>query len=106
MNCATPHPRLPSPGFLAPLQWKLEEPSARSDASAHDVPSRVFSEIKITEDKDAVVKDNEAMTMDEQPKIGEKNADAREENFEKHDFVARKRRSYGGRILPQYVFAT
>merc|ERR1712130_1095984 len=39
--------------------------------------------------KDALVEDTEAMTTDERSEIEEKVADALEENFEKHDFVAR-----------------
>merc|ERR1719500_2355882 len=39
--------------------------------------------------KDALVEDTEAMTTDERSEIEEKVADALEENFGKHDFVAR-----------------
>merc|ERR1712192_68259 len=49
----------------------------------------VDMEIKTTDDKDALVEDTEAMTTDEKSEIEEKVADALEENFEKHDVVAR-----------------
>ena len=39
--------------------------------------------------KDALVEDTEAMTTDEKSEIEEKVADALEENFDKHDMVAR-----------------
>merc|ERR1711934_1084367 len=39
--------------------------------------------------KDAIVEDTEAMTTDEKSEIEEKVADALEENFDKHDMVAR-----------------
>merc|ERR1719376_406912 len=42
-----------------------------------------------TDVKDALVEDTEAMTTDEKSEIEEKDADALEENFEKHDVVAR-----------------
>ena len=46
-------------------------------------------ETKTTDTKDALVEDTEAMTTDEKSEIEEKVADALEENFEKHDVVAR-----------------
>merc|ERR1719339_516869 len=46
-------------------------------------------ETKTTDAKDALVEDTEAMTTDEKSEIEEKVADALEENFEKHDVVAR-----------------
>ena len=46
-------------------------------------------ETKTTDVKDALVEDTEAMTTDEKSEIDEKVADALEENFEKHDVVAR-----------------
>merc|ERR1711887_55586 len=49
----------------------------------------VDMETKTADDKDALVEDTEAMTTDERSEIEEKVADALEENFEKHDFVAR-----------------
>merc|ERR1712192_10207 len=49
----------------------------------------VDMEIKTTDDKDALVEDTEAMTTDEKSEVEEKVADALEENFEKHDVVAR-----------------
>merc|ERR1711909_143335 len=49
----------------------------------------VDMETKTGDDKDALVEDTEAMTTDERSEIEEKVADAPEENFEKHDFVAR-----------------
>merc|ERR1711936_1071889 len=49
----------------------------------------VDMETKTTDVKDASVEDTEAMTTDEKSEIEEKVADALEENFEKHDFVAR-----------------
>merc|ERR1712002_89764 len=49
----------------------------------------VDMETKTTDVKDALVEDTEAMTTDEKSEIEEKVADALEENFEKHDFVAR-----------------
>merc|ERR1719431_2056643 len=49
----------------------------------------VDMETKTGDDKDALVEDTEAMTTDERSEIEEKVADALEENFEKHDFVAR-----------------
>jgi len=49
----------------------------------------VDMETKTTEVKDALVEDTEAMTTDEKSEIEEKVADALEENFEKHDVVAR-----------------
>ena len=49
----------------------------------------VDMETKITNVKVALVEDTEAMTTDEKSEIEEKVADALEENFEKHDFVAR-----------------
>merc|ERR1711971_86247 len=49
----------------------------------------VDMETKTTDDKDALVEDTEAMTTDEKSEIEEKVADAFEENFEKHDAVAK-----------------
>merc|ERR1712212_951382 len=49
----------------------------------------VDMENKPTDVKDALVEDTEAMTTDEKSEIEEKVADALEENFEKHDVVAR-----------------
>jgi len=49
----------------------------------------VDMESKPTDVKDALVEDTEAMTTDEKSEIEEKVADALEENFEKHDVVAR-----------------
>merc|ERR1711942_586536 len=49
----------------------------------------VDMETKISDDKDVLVEDTEAMTTDEKSEIEEKVADALEENFEKHDIVAR-----------------
>merc|ERR1712126_773304 len=49
----------------------------------------VDMETKASDDKDALVEDTEAMTTDEKSEIEEKVADALEENFEKHDIVAR-----------------
>merc|ERR1712055_296262 len=49
----------------------------------------VDMEIKTTDVKDALVEDTEAMTTDEKFEIEEKVADALEENFEKHDAVAK-----------------
>merc|ERR1712112_788721 len=49
----------------------------------------VDMEIKTTDVKDTLVEDTEAMTTDEKSEIEEKVADALEENFEKHDIVAR-----------------
>merc|ERR1712055_410620 len=49
----------------------------------------VDMETKTADDKDTLVEDTEAMTTDERSEIEEKVADALEENFEKHDFVAR-----------------
>merc|ERR1712212_718923 len=49
----------------------------------------VDMETKPTDVKDALVEDTEAMTTDEKSEIEEKVADALEENFEKHDVVAR-----------------
>merc|ERR1712112_82524 len=49
----------------------------------------VDMEIKASDNKDALVEDTEAMTTDEKSEIEEKVADALEENFEKHDIVAR-----------------
>merc|ERR1719427_946244 len=49
----------------------------------------VDMETKSTDVKDALVEDTEAMTTDEKSEIEEKVADALEENFEKHDVVAR-----------------
>jgi len=49
----------------------------------------VDMETKTTDAKDALVEDTEAMTTDEKSEIEEKVADALEENFEKHDVVAR-----------------
>merc|ERR1740116_408075 len=49
----------------------------------------VDMETKTTDVKDALVEDTEAMTTDEKSEIEEKVADALEENFEKHDVVAR-----------------
>merc|ERR1711934_1038630 len=49
----------------------------------------VDMETKTTDVKDALVEDTEAMTTDEKSEIEEKVANALEENFEKHDFVAR-----------------
>merc|ERR1711874_43033 len=46
-------------------------------------------ENKSADGKDALVEDTEAMTTDEKSEIEEKVADALEENFEKHDMVAR-----------------
>jgi len=46
-------------------------------------------ESKTTDDKDVLVEDTEAMTTDEKSEIEEKVADALEENFEKHDVVAK-----------------
>merc|ERR1719180_387683 len=43
----------------------------------------------MSDDKDALVEDTEAMTTDEKSEIEEKVADALEDNFEKHDVVAR-----------------
>merc|ERR1719260_674401 len=48
----------------------------------------VNMETNTADDKDALVEDTEAMTTDERSEIEEKVADALEENFEKHDFVA------------------
>merc|ERR1711970_1589484 len=45
--------------------------------------------VDMSDDKDALVEDTEAMTTDEKSEIEEKVADALEENFEKHDVVAR-----------------
>jgi len=49
----------------------------------------VDMETKTTDVKDTLVEDTEAMTTDEKSEIEEKVADALEENFEKHDIVAR-----------------
>merc|ERR1712210_127096 len=49
----------------------------------------VDMETKTTDVKDALVEDTEAMTTDERSEIEEKVADALEENFDKHDMVAR-----------------
>merc|ERR1712183_636729 len=49
----------------------------------------VDMETKNTDVKDALVEDTEAMTTDEKSEIEEKVADALEENFEKHDIVAK-----------------
>merc|ERR1712210_93362 len=49
----------------------------------------VDMETKTTDVKDALVEDSEAMTTDEKSEIEEKVADAFEENFDKHDMVAR-----------------
>ena len=49
----------------------------------------VDMENKSADGKDALVEDTEAMTTDEKSEIEEKVADALEENFEKHDMVAR-----------------
>merc|ERR1719234_811847 len=49
----------------------------------------VDMETKTTDAKDVLVEDTEAMTTDEKFEIEEKVADALEENFEKHDVVAR-----------------
>merc|ERR1719242_1197798 len=49
----------------------------------------VDMETKTTDVKDALVEDTEAMTTDEKSEIEEKVADALEENFDKHDMVAR-----------------
>merc|ERR1712142_1149812 len=49
----------------------------------------VDMETKPTDVKDALVEDTEAMTTDEKSEIEEKVGDALEENFEKHDVVAR-----------------
>jgi len=49
----------------------------------------VDMEMKTTDVKDTLVEDTEAMTTDEKSEIEEKVADALEENFEKHDIVAR-----------------
>merc|ERR1711990_316505 len=49
----------------------------------------VDMESKPTDVKDALVEDTEAMTTDEKSEIEEKVADALEENYEKHDVVAR-----------------
>merc|ERR1712112_579310 len=49
----------------------------------------VDMEMKTTDVKDTLVEDTEAMTTDEKSEIDEKVADALEENFEKHDIVAR-----------------
>merc|ERR1719173_14742 len=49
----------------------------------------VDMETKTTDDKDVLVEDTEAMTTDEKSEIEEKVADALEENFEKHDAVAK-----------------
>ena len=49
----------------------------------------VDMETKPTDVKDALVEDTEAMTTDEKSEIEEKVADALEENFEKHDIVAK-----------------
>merc|ERR1712192_203861 len=45
--------------------------------------------VDMSDDKDALVEDTEAMTTDEKSEIEEKVADALEDNFEKHDVVAR-----------------
>merc|ERR1712112_137426 len=49
----------------------------------------VDMEMKTTDVKDTLVEDTEAMTTGEKSEIEEKVADALEENFEKHDIVAR-----------------
>jgi len=49
----------------------------------------VDMETKTNNVKDALVEDTEAMTTDEKSEIEEKVADALEENYEKHDVVAR-----------------
>jgi len=49
----------------------------------------VDMETKNNDVKDALVEDTEAMTTDEKSEIEEKVADALEENYEKHDVVAR-----------------
>jgi len=49
----------------------------------------VDMETKATDAKDVLVEDTEAMTTDEKFEIEEKVADALEENFEKHDAVAK-----------------
>merc|ERR1712198_380747 len=49
----------------------------------------VDMETKTADVKDALVEDTEAMTTDEKFEIEEKVADALEENFEKHDIVAK-----------------
>merc|ERR1712181_18541 len=49
----------------------------------------VDMETKTTDAKDVLVEDTEAMTTDEKFEIEEKDADALEENFEKHDAVAK-----------------
>merc|ERR1712037_582605 len=49
----------------------------------------VDMDTKTADDKDALVEDTEAMTTDERSEIEEKVADAFEENFDKHDMVAR-----------------
>jgi len=49
----------------------------------------VDMETKTNDVKDAFIEDTEAMTTDEKSEIEEKVADALEENYEKHDVVAR-----------------
>merc|ERR1712212_421247 len=49
----------------------------------------VDMETKTNDVKDALIEDTEAMTTDEKSEIEEKVADALEENYEKHDVVAR-----------------
>merc|ERR1712025_493955 len=49
----------------------------------------VDMETKTSDVKDVLVEDTEAMTTDEKSEIEEKVADALEENFEKHDIVAK-----------------
>jgi len=49
----------------------------------------VDMETRTNDVKDALVEDTEAMTTDEKSEIEEKVADALEENYEKHDVVAR-----------------
>merc|ERR1712010_236644 len=49
----------------------------------------VDMETRTNDVKDALVEDTEAMTTDEKSEIEEKVADALEENFDKHDVVAR-----------------
>merc|ERR1739838_799079 len=49
----------------------------------------VDMETKTSDVKDTLVEDTEAMTTDEKSEIEEKVADALEDNFEKHDVVAR-----------------
>merc|ERR1712210_120596 len=67
----------------------LLEPSRVESGVLGNALDGVDMETKTTDVKDALVEDTEAMTTDEKSEIEEKVADAFEENFDKHDMVAR-----------------